>query len=367
MPGKTISSLALMLTAAVATAQPATAQPQKTTIAAPADQPYRFKHSGITIPATLEGLPRRAIEQYGAAELDVFANYERGAEAITIYVYRNVAGAVPVWFDRAVAPIETRRDAYGTVAAVAPPTAFTPPGQTVTSGLIGAWSVTRAPYRSTALALMPVGEWLVKVRYSSGALDAAALAARFPALLAAMTWPTGLAPAAPAQPIAACATPLSYPKKAKIVRGENVNFMTGIMNGIIQSVRSQVDAAPTSTGTAPAAKPPLWCRDPGKSPVGAVYRADASTDSYLLAFSDAGRGALVSPDPTGLLMDKNAAARWAVAMVDLGQTMNYPPLSALPRPTDVIAVLRQPAVSVSTTWGGSPQVTINSGAIKGNR
>lgn len=358
--------LALMVAGSSTTTLPAAAQPQKTAITAPADQPYRFKHSGLSIPATLEGMPRKAIEQFGTEELDVFANYERGAEAITIYVYRNVSGAVPVWFDRAVAPIETRRDAYGTVTAAVPPTAFTPPGQTVASGLMGAWSVTKPPYRGTALALLPVGNWLVKVRYSSGSLDGAALAARLPAVLAALTWPTGLAPAAPARPIADCATPLAYPKKAKVVRDKDANTMSGVLGGLLESLGSQLSDEKKAGDTA-AAVPPLWCRDPGPSPVGAVYRADASTDSYLLAFSDAGRGVLVSHDASAVFLDKKMPPRWSVALVDLGQTMRYPSFTALPRPADVLALVRQPPTSIAVTWGTNRQITILGGTPNGRR
>lgn len=361
--GMGLLTIGLLMTAA--SARPAAAQMQKNAISAPAGQPYRFKHSGLTVPATLEGMPRRAIEQFGTDELDVFANYERGSDAITIYVYRNVSGAVPVWFDRASASVETRRDVYGIVTAAGPAMAFTPPGQSVASGLMGAWSVTQPPYRGTGLALLPLGDWLVKVRYSSATLDGAGIVARLPALLAALTWPTGLAAAAPAQPVADCATALGFPKKPKVVRDEKSNMMSGLLGGMLQSMASD-KLAEKDAPDAEAQTPATWCRDPGPSPIGAVYRRDAALDSYLLAFSDAGRGAWVAPDMSGLLLGKKGGTRWSVALVDMAETSNYPPLTALPRPAEVLALVQQPAISTTRTWGDKT-ITINAGAMPGRR
>lgn len=353
---------ALMLAASVAPVPPAAAQAQKVAIAAPADQPYRFRHSGLTIPTVLEGMPRTSIEQFGSDELDVFANYQRGSDAVTVYVYRMVSGAVPVWFDRARASIETRRDLYGAVTAAVPPTAFTPPGQGVASGLIGAWSTGKPPYRGTSLALLPLGDWLVKVRYSSTTLDGAQIAARMPAVLAALTWPSGVAPAAPAQPIADCATPLAYPKKAKVVRDQSSLTTASFLGGLLAAVERRVAETKPST-------PPLWCRDPDGSPMGGVYRANNASDSYLLALSDAGRGVWVGPEPLGALLDKKAKPSWSVALADLGETLSYPPMTALPRPAEVLSLIQRPALSRTSTWGDNGQVNIdvNINGIGGKR
>ena len=359
--------LALILAGSAVTTLPAVAQ-QKIRITAPADQPYRFKHSGLTIPVTLEDMPRVGIDQFGTEELDVFANYERGREALTVYVYRNVSGAVPVWFDRAKASIEQRRDAYGDATVALAPTAFTPPGQNVASGLMGAWSVSKPPYRGTALVLLPLGDdWLVKIRYSSATLDGAAVAARLPAILAALTWPTGLAAAAPAQPIADCATPLAFPKKAKIVRDQEALSMSALLGGVLQSAAANSAKEQKASGNAAESKPPLWCRDPGPSPIGGVYRADAATDAYLLAFSDAGRGASVSPDTLGAMLDKKGAPRWSVSLIDMAQSSTYPPFTALPRPAEVLAMIQQPALSQASTWGERTQINLNAGAFGSKR
>lgn len=350
---------------ALGCALPAVAQPTKSTIATPADQPYRFRHSGLVIPASLDGMRRVAIEQIGTAELDVFANYQRGPEAITVYVFRMASGAAPVWFDRARAILESRRDVYGTITVAVPPTAFTPPGQGVPSGLMGAWSVRRPPYRGTVLAVVPLGEWLVKVRYSSAMLDGAGIAARLPAVLSAMTWPTSLAAPVPVQPVADCATPLAFAAKATVQRDPDMLAANAFAGGLLAAITYAVgkDTSKSEAAAAPA-KPSDWCRDPATGPAGGVYRENASSDSYLLAFSDSGRAALVRPDPVAGKIAKTNQPAWSVTMVDVGSTFVYPPFSALPRPKQVMAVLRQPAMAHVPNWGSDTNsVTINAATL----
>ncbi len=349
--------LVVIFGATVVAAMPATAQQmEKTIIRTSANKPYRFRHSRLATPAVLDGLPRTSVEALGPDELDVYARYERGSDMITVYVYRQVSGAVPVWFDRARHSIETRTDLFGTVTPAMAPTAFTPPGQTTASGLIGAWNITKPPYRGTALALLPLGEWLVKIRYSSATLDGAGVAARMPAILAALDWPTKTMPGPVAQPIADCTTPLAYPTTAQPIRDTDTLSSAAITGGLLASMLAKATPEPDT-------KPVLWCRDPGASPIGGVYRADAATDSYLLAFTDSGRGASVRPDAMSALLDDKAPARWSISLDDLGATTSYPPMTALPRPDQVVAALEGPMLSRTTTWGKKTQVNINSAML----
>lgn len=352
-----LSSLALLA------ALPAAAQFTKSVIAAPADQPYRFRQSGLAIPATLDGMRRVAIEQIGGSELDVFANYQRGSEAVTIYVFRMASGAAPVWFDRARAILESRRDVYGTITPVLPPTAFTPPGHSVASGLMAGWSVSRPPYRGTVLAIVPLGEWLVKVRYSSTTLDGAGIAARMPAVLAALTWPTNLAAPVAAKPVANCPTPLAFPTTAKVQRDPKMLSVAAFTGGLLAVGRALEDKPKPGVAAGPA-KQVIWCRDPATGPAGGVYRQDASADSYLLAFSDSGRAALVQPDPATGRIAKTNLPGWSVNLIDVGNVLVYPPFTALPRPRQVVDALRRPAMAHVPNWGDDTnRITINPNAL----
>lgn len=351
----TCGLLATMLVSAL----PVAAQSHKSAIRASANKPYRFRHSRLSVPPVLDGIPRTAIEQFGSDELDVFARYERGSDLITVYVYRQVSGAVPVWFDRSRASIEARSEMFGTVTPAMAPTAFTPPGQTTASGLMGGWTITKPPYRGTALALMPMGEWLVKVRYSSITLDGPAVAARIPAVLAALDWPQTTAAAAPATPIADCTAPLAFPTTAQVVRDDKTLSMSALTAGLLSSATARPD--PNDAAKTP---PPVWCRDTGPVRFGGVYRPDNATDQYLLAFSDAGRGVRVTPDTLGALLNTEASPQWSIQLLDMGLTKSFPPMTALPRPDQVVDAIDGPMLSSTTTWGRKTLVTINPAFMK---
>lgn len=346
------------LAAGMMVATPATAQPVGSEISAKPGKPYRFKHSGITAPAALDGIARVGVRQFGEQELDVFAKYENGADMITVYAYRTLTGSVPVWFDRARASVEQRRELFGNVAPVVP-TAFTPPGQSTASGLMAGWTLNKAPYRGTALAILPIGEWLVKVRYSSSKMDGAAVAARIPAVLAALEWPMAIPVAAAAAPVADCATPLTFAPSAAIVTDAKLLQSAALTGGLI--------AAAADGKGKPPATPPVWCRDPAPAQVGAAYRRDADTSGYLLAISDSGRGIVVEPDIIAREVgatDGRKVDQWSVALYDTGSIATYAPMNGLPAPDTVIAALERPILARTTTWGKKRNVSINPAFFK---
>ncbi|MDJ0278624.1 hypothetical protein QLH51_17670, partial [Sphingomonas sp. 2R-10] len=241
------------LAAAAMVATPVAAQVVGSPVSAKPGKPYRFKHSDIATPAELDGMRRVDVRQLGDNELDVFAVYQDGPDAITVYVYRSLIGSVPVWFDRARASVELRREMFGNVAPVVP-VAFTPPGQSTASGLMAGWTLNKAPYRGTALAILPVGEWLVKIRYSSSKLDGPAVAARIPAILSALQWPGSIAPAPAATPIAECPTALAFAANAAPVSGGEALMSSALSGGLVAAAAGRKGAA------TPPATPPFWCR-----------------------------------------------------------------------------------------------------------
>ena len=71
---------------------------------------WKHKHSGIIVPATLAGTPRDRGMTYAPDELDLGLSFVVGdaAESLTVYIFRNTNGAVPVWFSQAQWGIEHR-------------------------------------------------------------------------------------------------------------------------------------------------------------------------------------------------------------------------------------------------------------------
>lgn len=320
----------------------------------PGGRPFEHKNSGLKLPPTLAGLPRTTVVDLMAPQLDVTTNYATSdnSEALTVYIYRTTAGAVPVWFDRAVWQIE-HRPIYGTPVRSEGAPSFAPPGQSAQSGMIAAWTTTGSQYRSTALALVPVGEWLVKFRYSSATMDAPTLTAKLRAAVEAIGWPRAIPPAPAAAPVLSCATPLAFSGQAvPLKRNKDAAFQDALVSGLF--------------GIAQGKRRPgvVWCSDPAPAPSGAVYRAGESKDSYLLALSDAGRGIRVGPDNGAALLDKAAVPGWSIELVLPGRTVGYSPVDRLPSPDAVLAIVQGPRLVTTSTWGKKREISVSPDLVK---
>lgn len=354
----------------VATPLLASAQGQPPALAIPLDKPYRHAPTGLVIPTALDGLPRFSASAFAADHLDEAFNFgtSNSSEGITVFVFRNVAGAVPVWFDR-VARVMENRDTYGGLTIAKPAAAFTPPGQTTASGLIASYRPVRGPYRSTALAFFPLGpDWYVELRYSSTTIEAEAIDARLRGAVAALGWPRKIAAQPAAAPIAACAAPLALNGAANAVKGENA-MASSLFAGLLASVGH--DATKKTAKDTPPAAPFVWCRDTATYPALAahgVYRPRDSNDQYLVALADAGRGIWVSPDPITALLAKDkdgSTAVWSLTLNDVAVTTSYAGRDRLPPPDQAFAIVNsEPYSSRTTTWGKQHNIQVNSDSLK---
>lgn len=350
----------LALSALMPGTPPAAAQTPPPEIKVSAGKAFTHKHSKLALPATLGGLPRDKVVAFADEQLDVAAAYTtaNNGEVLTIYITRQVTGAVPVWFDRARWGIENREDVYGTpVPAVGAPT-FVPPGQSTASGLVAAYTLNKPPYRSTALAILPLGEWMVKARYSSTTMEAATLMTRLRTAVGELGWPRQVAQAPPVSPVAPCRTPLTF---TGVSRPLGPDLGGAVFNGLLAS------AAMDKTIEKEAA-PVTWCRDPVEAKGGSVYRPDESTESYLIALSDAGRGMVVRPSLTSTIVaerDKTRPApRWSVAFVDVGRTLTFASQDRLPTPTQVLdSIVRGAPETTVATWGKKRSVEVNGNLV----
>lgn len=363
--------LALLPIFSVATPLLASAQEQPPALQISADKPYRHAPSGLVIPTALDGLPRFSATAFAPNHLDEAFNFgtSNSSEDITVYVFRNVAGAVPVWFDR-IAHIVEHRDTYGGLTVANSAVAFTPPGQATASGLIASYHPSRGPYRSTALAFFPLGpDWYVELRYSSTTIEADSIDARLRGAIAALGWPRKIEPQPVAELVTDCATPLALNGKANAVKGETA-MTSSLFAGLLASVGH--DAA-KKTKDAPPAAGFIWCRNTATYPALAahgVYRPRDSNDQYLIALSDAGRGIWVSPDPITALLAKaedkeGSTAVWSLTLNDVAVTTSYAGRDRLPPPDQAFAIVNsEPYASRTTTWGKKRNIQVNSDSLK---
>lgn len=325
---------------------------------------WTHAHSGITVPATLGGNALTKAKAYAQDELDVGLSFEpEGAEDfISFYIFRNTNGAAPVWFAQAQSAIELR-DAFGAPMLVEPPHAIALPGQTVTSGLRAIYAPQAgAPFTSTGVVLVPVGDWYAKFRVTSRRRTPAELGALIDKMVAQIQWPVQAAPVA-ALPVVACAAPLTFAKKSKDVRSDG---LTDILGAALMSAATGDDTIkkePASTA------PVQWCRDRQLSANVATYRPGESKDGYLLALGDNGNGLWVGLSAMNAVMaeieGKKATPNYSVTLHTAAQDVNFIAQDRLPSPERAGEILKaNRRASTVTTWGKERTVEINSSGIK---
>lgn len=318
MSWKWLSAALLWIGAAGAAA----AQGAPRDLAIPADKSWQHAHTGMILPSRLAGLPRAGVRDFGTEELDVVGTYA-APEGVTasVYIYKSMIPDAPLWFDRADAAIRLRNP--NAVAAGAPaPFAF--PGAAAPSGLRTSYQVGSPGPRSTAVAVAPVSEgWLVKVRISASALDRAEIDEKLSAILAGLRWPKEESLSRAAAAIEPCASPL-VTKKAKVVKPDMAQMLLDL-------TASTLVAEGKAEGP-----PPVYCREPGPPASNAVYRANGSEDSYVVALGDSGIALGVGPS---LSIDGIGSGRKSYSLLRYGRndTSALPSFNRLPPPEQAIA------------------------------
>jgi len=346
---------ALALFAMVATTAHAQQRPPQIKLSA--KKAFKHKHGGIEVPPTMAGIARSGITALEQDHLDVYVRFEApdDSEAITVYVYRKVGGSLPVWFDRARQAIEGRSKLYGTPRRVEGALSFTPPGRTNAAGLIAAYAPSAGPFKSTGVAMAPLGEWLVKVRYSSTTVPPEEMPARIRGVLDTLKWPTKLADAPAATLVEPCTTPLLTAERSQPVAANGAVNLAGALQAMPGLSSDEESRNPAAT----------WCRDDGAEPAGSIYRRDGSTDSYLIAISDAGRGVRVYRDTLGPEIDPSVKPSWRIEMLELSQTTAFASQDRLPPPSQAIEIVQNDAYVTRTgTWGKKIKVDVNSSTFK---
>lgn len=314
-------------------AQAAFAQPAPRTLAAEAGAPWTHKLTGLVLPARAAGLTRGDLNDSTAAELDVTAEYDDPARdmLLLVYVYKPGIPDVAIWFDEAASAMRTS-PGHGLEGATLPaPVPFARPGARTPAGLRLVMDVPGPGFKSTALAIAPIGDWLVKVHMGSRSLDRAALEAKLDAVLAALGWPAEAGTARAAAAILPCPTPLKT-KQAKIVRDD---MAAVLINAVSFSIKRE-------------GPPPVYCREPGLPSELGIYRANGDDDSYVVALNDAGTALSVGPSLGGLL-GGNSRKTYSLSLLENGSASVLPSFNRLPPPAQAVSVAQGSSPMISAT------------------
>lgn len=341
LPAGTLSLLlaaAAVLAAPAAQAQPQ-AQPQPRTLAVPAGSAWQHAETGMILPTGSAGLTRREISDLGAEEMDVVVHYV-GAEGVlaSVFLFRTAVPEPALWFDRAAAAISAE-PGYGLAGAPLPaPAPFARPGASAASGLRVSIDLPAGQFRSTGVAVAPLGDHLLKIKISARSLDRAALDALLTRFIEGLRWPAPQPGERAAAPVEPCGRPLSF-RNARVVRAGMAEVL---MDAVIGSVPPEGER-----------QLPVYCREPGATRDYGVYRANGSRDSYLIALNDAGIAlALGQAGELGeLLGGGRGGRRVSMTLLDRASTAVLPSFNRLPPPAQAIGVAfntRGNVISVST-------------------
>jgi hypothetical protein len=316
--------LALALGAGAGLAMPISAQAQAQ-INVPANVSWMHDGSGVILRSKIAGLPRGTISDSTKSGFDIMVQYAEGeATAVTLYIYRPALMSVPVWFDRSETQILMRQDVFGTSTPTGPARAFAGPKAAAASALRRSYVPGKGPNKSTGLAILPLGEWLVAVRASSTSLDPAALDAKIDEVIAGIGWPEKVGDAPVAVPVLPCADKLAYDAKAKQMKPEMGQVLMGaLLLGVAADLTKDKDGKPIL--------PPLFCREGEPAQQYGVYRAD-SKKGYTVALGDAGRTVTVA----SALAPDGKDGGFALGLGDLEQRLVYANFDKLPTPEAAI-------------------------------
>jgi hypothetical protein len=322
----------LMMVVALASATSVAARD----LAVPADKGWQHQDTGLILTARLAGLPRTGLSDTTQSEHDVMARFEAPDQSVvaSVFLFKPAIADVALWFDRGATTLQANDVFRGAAPASAAPIGFAPGGAPVASSLRQVYAGAKGPYRSTALAVMPLGEWIVAVRMSAKSLSADALDAGLMQLIGAIRWPAvaaaaAAAPPAPALaavPVTACAAPLTF-RKVKLLKSNTTDVLMQLIG--THAVRE----ASASKERKPV-QPSRWCREGEARAEYGVYRSDREgAQGYAMVLGDAGRVVWVQPSLMGQI---EKTGHYSVSLADVdGRTLAFPSFNGMPAPEQV--------------------------------
>ncbi|WP_028965747.1 hypothetical protein [Sphingomonas phyllosphaerae] len=319
----------------------------------PADKGWKHAETGIILSPQLAGLPRTDLTDATQSEHDVTAQFAAadGSVSATIYIFHPAIPDAGIWFDRARATLESRDMFRSAAPATADPVSFTAYGNGAANALRQDYAIAGGPFRSTALVVVPVGEWIATIRMTARALTSQQLDTQLLDMVKAIRWPipTGTA-AASIAPVKPCTAPLTF-KKAKQVKPNGSDLLLSLIGGAVARSKEGDKDSPPRPRVA-------WCRDGAGTPDYGVYRADDERSGYSLALHDAGRVMNVAPSLMGQV-EKTGA--YSVTLVDVdGKVSALPSFAAMPTPRQVWDLLGS-GKTLGTAKSG--QVTLDPSAL----
>lgn len=288
--------------------------------------------SGLALPAAIGSFVRNDISDLsGGKQIDVGSGYREPATGTlaTVYVYRPAMPLAPLWLDIASWYIQ-RNQSFAPVTVHSGAVSFTVAGQVDTVNLRQVYSI-GAMGRSSGVAIVPLGPWMIKVRITSQYYEPRALDAALEAVVKGLGWPKRMPTVTPAaNPISSCKTKLPE-SRADEIKQTSPMILVGAMLGSLseddkKDKREVVD-------------PPRLCRDDSRTDnIYPIYHLDEGSSGYVIPIGDNGTVLAVRNDPLGaeLAMEfakdtsKDTKPFYRVTLMTPEQWEQFPAFAQLP-------------------------------------
>lgn len=319
-------------------------------IEVPSDSRWQHARSQLILPTNIGAMDRTSIEDFSDSELNVAAQYRSESADLTLYLYRPYWADVGAWFERSEAGIFSDKAAAKPQAESAPARAFAMPNGTISNGLRRTYTYGAGRYRTSALAILPYGGWLLKIRYSAVETDIAATDAVVDSILGALVFPKTASEVQAIQPITVCTEPYKW-KKAKLIRDD---MMSAMLAGstFMTMMESKASAAPDANSL---------CRMEKSTDSYTIYRDLKNKDKFWMLVGDAGATAQIQQVEPLLSGGKQF---WSVLSMDTRHQL-LPAFNRMPQPEQWLSVIFSGQIRASTVIdpdapeGTKPQTTIN--------
>ncbi len=315
------------------------------------------------MPKTLAGLPRARATEFAPDFLNVGFSFRVGdaPEEISLYIYRDTNGGVPVWLEQARIGIEIR-DIYAKPQLVSGVEQYGWPGNEDWQGLRAVYDTPNSTYStSTGVVLFSVKGWYVKMRATSAVRSASELREWIDTAFGEIAPPVASVTQPPAIPVTDCVEKFAFKKKAKDAKADGASgLMSALLGGMVaEKVQERQESDEPAEAVA-------WCRDSSLGQTQVAYRANASTDSYLIALGDSGMGVSVAPDAGAALLSGKSTKNqsFAITVITDDRRISFVPQNRLPSLKRVMKVINDNrTISSVSTWGDDSSISISSDSL----
>ena len=312
-----------------------------------ADPAKAWVHSRtqVSLPSEMMGLGRVEITDFGTEQYDVIGNYASSDDStlLTVYLYRAGFAEVSASFDAVLAIVSQREGFDAGKLADYHIQQFQPDGHPSADSLMAAWDISPGGrFASSGVALVPHGQWLLKLRISSRNHKGSELPQLMRTVVSDLALPVPGFWSPESYLVEPCASALET-RKARIVPTEGSAIALQAVASLIIGKAQNEDGEPIQFGD-----DSRWCRDDGITPQ-RIYRPEGTRDRYVIYLNDAGHVLRVGETTSlGAVLQPKVDGVVSVTYANSEISEVYPPLDSLPAPGQLDEIYRNQRILART-------------------